>query len=307
MINVLIIEDDMMVANNILKYLKLHFDEYIDVIGMAESGRKAELLLSNQTKYNIILWDYVLADGKSSHLVDFFPNDADVILMSIDEQALIDSIRNKWNARFNSFEPISTEQKRKLITEPKNKILASDSLFYHLIDNKIKALNFTDIKFTQLNRTETTIHVSDIALITNAKEKYVSLQSEYGSASASKVLDNSKIIFSNKNELIISENKYNSVSHFLKEELKDYEMHFLNIGDALINYRCIRSANYSASNGITISVMYNIQKNTAVNIKKDGQKYTVKPAFINQFEIDILSSDRRFKEIEEALNLHNLL
>lgn len=307
MINVLIIEDDMMVANNIKKYLKLHFDEHIDIIGMAESGRKAELLLDSPTKYNIILWDYVLADGKSSHLVDFFPNDADVILMSIDEQALIDSIRNKWNSKFNSFEPISTREKRELITEPKNKILASDSLLYHLIDNKIKALNFTEIELPRLNEPDVKIHVSDIALITNAKEKYVSLRSENGSASAYKILDNSKIIFSNKNELIISENKYNSVSHFLKEELKDHETHFLNIGDALINYRCIRSSCYSTSNAITISVMYNMQSNTAVNIKKDGQKYTVKPVYINQFEIDILTINSKFKDIEEALKSHNLL
>lgn len=307
MINVLIIEDDMMVAGNIQKYLRLHFDEYIDIIGMAESGRKAELLLRSPTKYNIILWDYVLADGKSPQLVDFFPNDADVILMSIDEQALIDSIRNKWNSRFNSFEPISTEQKRKLITEPKNKILASDSLLYQLIDNKIKSLNFTEIKLPQLNAPEANMHISDIALIANAKEKYISVRSEQGSASASKILDNSKIIFSNKNEIIISENKYNSVNHFLKEELKDYETHFLNIGDALINYRCIRSSCYSESNGITISIMYNIQSTTSINIRKDGQKYTVKPFYINQFEIDILSADRRFKDIEEALKSHNLL
>ena len=108
-------------------------------------------------------------------------------------------------------------------------------------------------------------------------------------------------------EIIISENKYNSVNHFLKEELKDYETHFLNIGDALINYRCIRSSCYSESNGITISIMYNIQSTTSINIRKDGQKYTVKPFYINQFEIDILSADRRFKDIEEALKSHNLL
>jgi len=300
MVNILIIEDEPMVVSNIKEFLNLYFKDSISTVMDAESGRKAELILKGTMPFHIILWDYELQDGVSGYLIDSFKPYSDVILMSIHERAMIDSIRNKWNLKVNSLDPLETKDKKELVTEPKNKLLKKDSLFYHMVNTKIQRFSNSPIKLFAFNQQLYDVNAEDIIMITNAKSKYVYMfKAGLKVSQTSDVVDNSKVVFLSTNNFFISENKYKTVRHFLELELNEYEIEFLDVDDAVINKKFIVNAEFDTSRDIVLSITSAIKNDTVTQIKKSDGVYLFKPKVIGNYKLTIRTDNRCYSSIEE--------
>ena len=272
MISILIIEDNPNIVSDILEYLDIHFKKFEIIVEHTDTGEIATRKL-NSTYYDIVLWDYILKDGKTPYLIKEFDKNSDIILMSVSDEPLEKFINENWDAYFNSFKTIGIEYKKELIKIPKHDITNSKSFFKGHILNAIKRKNL-GILHVVLDKyfhsdTKKTFNKSEIIMITTPNnetllksDQWKSKDIEFASSptdivSVRDYIGRSKKLILTKTQLYVTGTVYDSIDAVLDGEI---EYPFVKIHESIV---------------VNIAEIKALLNNTRVELNLDNEIYNI--------------------------------